>query len=126
MKPLPVKAVDISTREQIIGWYANVGNAHLVYITPPGSAMLCSRPIVPSTVCACTGHRDEAGDLIYENDIVYDTFADEVGVVAWNAEDACFCVHYQGVVNTFDVIDSHDLRILDSIFNNPYLTPWYK
>lgn len=78
------------------------------------------------TLCYNTGQFDEGGNVIFENDIVFDTLDNEFCVVEWDDYNSRFLVRYQGVIEAFDIIDSHDLRIVGNIFDDPDLVPWYK
>lgn len=44
----------------------------------------------PSTICQCTGLRDENGKLIWENDIVKDFFSDACAPIRYGSYQNCF------------------------------------
>ena len=67
-------------------------------------------PVDPSTVCQYTGLKDEAGNLIYENDIIQDDGADKYII---EYKNCCFVMidlygNYCGLLS--DVIDEAVLR----------------
>lgn len=126
MIPFPCRAVSKLNNEWIIGWYARIHNTHLFYIVPENTAMLCSREILPETICFCTGQYDQGGDLIYVNDIVYDHFDNELCVVEWDEADSRFILRSQGTHEGFDVVDSADLQVVGNIFDDSTLVAWYK
>lgn len=46
----------------------------------------------PSTICRCTGLKDKNGNLIWENDIVWDSDERAFYEIIWNQEDMCWNV----------------------------------
>ena len=46
--------------------------------------------VEPSTICQCTGLKDENGELIWENDIVKDLFSDVCAQIKYGSYQNCF------------------------------------
>ena len=86
--------------------------------------------IEPSTICQCTGLRDEDGKKIFEGDIVgyIDCTSTENGYsehyyrgrVAWDEETASFKVTERLSAESYEVLD-RGCNVLGNIFDNPEL-----
>ena len=86
--------------------------------------------IEPSTICQCTGLRDEDGKKIFEGDIVgyIDCTSTENGYsehycrgrVAWDEETASFQVTERLSAESYEVLD-RGCNVLGNIFDNPEL-----
>lgn len=84
----------------------------------------------PSTICQCTGLRDEDGKKIFEGDIVgyIDCTSTENGysehycrgLVAWDEETASFQVTERLSAESYEVLD-RGCNVLGNIFDNPEL-----
>lgn len=84
----------------------------------------------PSTICQCTGLRDEDGKKIFEGDIVgyIDCTSTENGYsehycrgrVAWDEETASFQVTERLSAESYEVLD-RGCNVLGNIFDNPEL-----
>lgn len=84
----------------------------------------------PSTVCQCTGLRDEDGKKIFEGDIVgyIDCTSTENGYsehycrgqVVWDEETASFQVTERLSAESYEVLD-RGCNVLGNIFDNPEL-----
>ena len=86
--------------------------------------------VEPSTICQCTGLRDEDGKKIFEGDIVgyIDCTSTENGYsehycrgrVAWDEETASFQVTERLSAESYEVLD-RGCNVLGNIFDNPEL-----
>ena len=84
----------------------------------------------PSTICQCTGLKDEDGKKIFEGDIVgyIDCTSTENGYsehycrgrVAWGEETASFQVTERLSAESYEVLD-RGCNVLGNIFDNPDL-----
>ena len=91
----------------------------------------------PSTICQCTGLRDEHGKLIWENDIVKDFFSDACAPIRYGSYQNCFdnskaehigfYVDWSGKYTKnyrkdFDYwIHMVDTEVIGNVFDNPEL-----
>ena len=88
-----------------------------------------AKKIDPSTICQCTGFKDENGKLIWENDIVayWDTYstengqaeADCVGKVVWDDETISFQVTNRLSAESWEVLD--ECSVIGNAIDNPEL-----
>ena len=86
--------------------------------------------VYPSTICQCTGLKDEDGKKIFEGDIVgyIDCTSTENGYsehycrgrVAWGEETASFQVTERLSAESYEVLD-RGCNVLGNIFDNPEL-----
>ena len=86
--------------------------------------------VYPSTICQCTGLKDEDGKKIFEGDIVgyIDCTSTENGYsehycrgrVAWDEETASFQVTERLSAESYEVLD-RECNVLGNIFDNPEL-----
>ena len=86
--------------------------------------------IEPSTICQCTGLKDDDGKKIFEGDIVgyIDCTSTENGYsehycrgrVAWDEETASFQVTERLSAESYEVLD-RGCNVLGNIFDNPEL-----
>ena len=76
----------------------------------------------PSTICQCTGLKDENGKLIWENDVVRIKYDDDFSEVGWIKYSNCG-VRYNFVFGTeiYSIDDSCDIEVIGNIFDNPEL-----
>lgn len=104
-------------------------NGTYLHFTLGGSHQSCIE-ILPESLCAYTGQLARDGEPICENDVVFDVFSENIGVVEWDEPNSRFLVRWRdslhGRVEGFDVITPNDLRIIGNIFDDPDLVPWYK
>lgn len=102
---------------------ANIFNQH------PADGSLQGFEIDPSTICQCTGLKDNNGKLIWENDIVgyWDTYSTEngqaemdcIGKVVWDDETISFQVTNRLSAESYEVLD--ECSVFGNIFDNPEL-----
>lgn len=87
--------------------------------------------IDPTTICQCTGQRDEDKKLIFEHDIIgfLDCTSTEngysehgcAGEVLWDDETLSFQVTERLSAESYEVIGGTDCRVLGNVFDNPEL-----
>ncbi|MDD6638462.1 MAG: YopX family protein [Lachnospiraceae bacterium] len=82
--------------------------------------------VEPSTICQCTGLRDEDGKLIWENDICIitdGTLDEEDGYfrLDWEIDRAMFEFEGTGICANFDNVSGYDCEVVGNIFDNPEL-----
>lgn len=87
--------------------------------------------IDPSTICQCTGRKDENENLIFEHDIV--SFLDmtstengyseryQTGEVLWDDETLSFQVTNRLSAESYEVLQGSDCKVIGNIFDNPEL-----
>lgn len=83
----------------------------------------------PSTICQCTGLKDNNGKLIFENDVVgfWDTYSTEngqaemdcIGKVVWDDETISFQVTNRLSAESYEVLE--ECSVIGNIFDNPEL-----
>ena len=83
----------------------------------------------PSTICQCTGLKDNNGKLIWENDVVgfWDTYSTEngqaemdcIGKVVWDDETISFQVTNRLSAESYEVLD--ECSVIGNIFDNSEL-----
>lgn len=69
-----------------------------------------------NTVCKCIGIPDQNGISIYEKDIV--RYADDIYVVEWDEEDACFVLTQEGLVESFSNISGSSCEVVGNVFDD--------
>ena len=84
----------------------------------------------PNTICRCTGRLAEGGEIVYENDIIYDD-EENFGIVTWDKENLCFYVEFVGYEIQFGEYVGYEIQlgeyskdfieIRGNIFDNPEL-----
>lgn len=126
MKPIRSRAKVIDVGGGWVKGYPVELSGHTYLYFRCFDSVLTQQEVFPETLCACTGQLGEGDEPIYENDIVFDTFDEEFGVVEWDEYNSRFIIQYQGCIETFAIIDSRDLRIVGNTFDDPDLVPWYK
>lgn len=82
-----------------------------------------------STICRCTGLKDDNGKLIFENDVVgfWDTYSTEngqaemdcIGKVVWDDETISFQVTNRLSAESYEVLE--ECSVIGNIFDNPEL-----
>lgn len=121
-----VHAFDVNKKYD--GWvYGFISCENYIYSPELG----CEKLIDPSTICQCTGRRDEEKKLIYEHDIVsyLDAYSTEngwsesyqVGEVLWDDETLSFQVTGRLSAESYEVLEGTDCKVLGNSFDNPEL-----
>lgn len=74
----------------------------------------------PTTICQCTGLKDEKGKLIWENDIVVcRDFTEEKYVIAWKQDEACFEYQQYGCsIMNFEQLSGCEVEVIGDILDN--------
>ena len=120
-----VHAFDVNKKHD--GWvYGFLSCENYIYSPELGTEKL----IDPSTICQCTGLKDEDGKKMFEGDIVgyIDCTSTENGysehycrgLVAWDEETASFQVTERLSAESYEVLD-RGCNVLGNIFDNPEL-----
>lgn len=134
------RAKRIDNDEWTEGFYALIEKKHVIiskesegYYTESivgrhGNAIV---EVNPSTVCQCTGRKDECSNLIFEHDIVgfIDGMSTEngfsehnqVGEVIWDEETLSFQVTERLSAESYEVLGGGDCKVIGNIFDNPEL-----
>ena len=115
----------------VTGYIARYGHTgkEKYYIIPSYASDLYAIEVDPSTICRCTGLKDNNGKLIWENDIVgfWDTYSTEngqsemdcIGKVVWDDETISFQVTNRLSSESYEVLD--ECSVIGNIFDNPEL-----
>ena len=79
------KAKRTDNGEWVIGGLVRYGftGREKYYIVPSDASVLYALEIDPSTICWCTGLKDDDGTLIFENDML--SLKDEISKCEWKA-----------------------------------------
>lgn len=81
----------------------------------------------PSTICQCTGLKDENGKLIWENDIVFVTDDDgnsgqvDTGVGEVDFFEGLWYINGNVQNALYDINKIHQIKVVGNIFDNPEL-----
>lgn len=76
----------------------------------------------PPTICQCIGLSDKNGELIWENDIVWDSDERVFNEIIWNQEDMCWNVEdADGHKFEFEECYGSTIEVNGSRFDNPEL-----
>lgn len=96
----------------------------------PADGSLQGFEVDTSTICQCTGLKDNNGNLIWENDIVayWDSYstesglaeADCIGKVVWDDETISFQVTNRLSAESYEVLGD-ECSVIGNVFDNPEL-----
>lgn len=77
----------------------------------------------PSTICQCTGLKDENGNLIWEQDIVNCPTGECCGYIGWNGSEAGFYFNVLLEDGGFEEehIYDYSIEVIGNKFDNPEL-----
>lgn len=119
------KAKRTDNGEWVIGGLVRYGftGREKYYIIPSYASDLYALEIDPSTICWCTGLKDENGKLIWENDIVVcRDFTEENYVISWKQDEACFEYQQYGCsIMNFEQLSGCEVEVIGNKFDNPEL-----
>ena len=123
------KAKRADNGEWVIGFHAYIHKKHYIYtgqLIHGGLYDVAERfEVDPSTICQCTGLRDEHGKLIWENDIVSCPAEECCGYIGWNESEAGFYFNVlleNGRFEEEHIYDYQDgIEIISNKFDNPEL-----
>lgn len=90
---------------------------------PMWDRVVITHKVDPSTICQCTGLKDENGKLIWENDIVVcRDFTEENYVISWKQDEACFEYQQYGCsIMNFEQLSGCEVEVIGNKFDNPEL-----
>lgn len=121
------RAKRIDNGKWVEGYYRHIPCLDEHYILPinPKNRME-SYTVDSSTICQCTGLKDENGKMIWENDICIirdGTLDEEDGYfrLDWECERAMFEFEGTGLCVNFDNVYGYECEVVGNIFDNPEL-----
>lgn len=131
MREVLFKAKRRDNNEWIVGYYCKYGDNHCI-IKPTEFGIAKGVGIIPETLCEFTGLYDKNGKRIWENDIVFDTYGEQLGVVKFGMGtfDSGVYRYYGWHYESEGSVDHHELykydglvdfEVLGNIFDNPEL-----
>ena len=101
------------------------------YIHPVGNVVnvknelgriIVMHEVISDTICRCTGSKDKNDNLIWENDIVWDSDERAFYEIIWNQEDMCWNVEdADGHKSEFEECYVSTIEVNGNIFDNPEL-----
>lgn len=80
-----------------------------------------------STICQCTGLKDQNGELIFENDIIerldiHDIKEPSIGIIEYDVENTSFLIHWTDIANYSPTFPwKNRIGVIGNIFDNPEL-----
>lgn len=104
--------------EWVIGLLANKENKY--YISNK-VGMPFAFEVRSDTICQCTGLKDNARNLIWENDIVYIPYEDGFSLICWSDTEAMWEMYNktEGIILTFDNYWSKQIEVIGNRFDDP-------
>lgn len=103
-------------------WTNGLGNHFIkVYQDSKGYFVLEDIEVDESTLCQCTGLKDKAKNLIWENDVVEIPMEDGYFSVDWDEDTARFAMNGDGLTVDFDNYWSHEVEVAGNRADNPEL-----
>lgn len=133
------RAKRTGNREWVEGYFLNVAKINAFICTGKIKLDGALKGIVApemyavdrSTICRCTGRKDEEQNLIFEHDIIgfLDYTSTEggysergcAGEVLWDDETLSFQVTERLSAESYEVLGGTDCKVLGNIFDNPEL-----
>ena len=98
------------------------GNESYYFYAKDSLGFFCRCVVDASTICQCTGLKDENGKLIWENDIVEISREHGYFIVEWQEDDAMWAVTQCGVIaGNFYNYWGYELEVIGNIFDNQEL-----
>lgn len=73
------------------------------------------------TICQCTGLKDKAKNLIWENDIAEISTEDGYFSIDWDEDTARFVMSGDGLIVDFDNFWPHEVEVVGNRVDNPEL-----
>lgn len=121
------RAKRIDNGKWVEGYYRHIpclDEHYILPINPKNRMESCT--VDSSTICQCTGLKDENGKMIWENDICIirdGTLDEEDGYfrLDWECERAMFEFEGTGLCVNFDNVYGYECEVVGNIFDNPEL-----
>ena len=123
------KAKRVDNGEWVVGYIVRYGHTgkEKYYIVPSYASDLYAIEVDPSTICQCTGLKDNNGKLIWENDIMVahldDDYPEDETYIRILWYESGFCSKEKGSedISPIDKFDQEHFEVCGNIFDNPEL-----
>ena len=123
------KAKRVDNGELVVGYIARYGHTgkEKYYIIPSYASDLYAIEVDPSTICQCTGLKDNNGKPIWENDIMVahldDAYPEDETYIRILWYESGFCSKEKGSedISPIDKFDQEHFEVCGNIFDNTEL-----
>ena len=120
------KAKRVDNGEWVVGYIVRYGHTgkEKYYIVPSYASDLYAIEVDPSTICQCTGLKDNNGKLIWENDIMVahldDAYPEDETYIRILWYESGFCSKEKGSedISPIDKFDQEHFDVCGNIFDN--------